>query len=108
MSGDTSYQSTLDACDKIKAALDAAVNDAELTAASSLADGLGPLLPDDAESLGHAGDLVSAIQAAKAAIATAMEQAAALKASVEKNHGAANEAATATGHMAEREFHTAG
>lgn len=105
---DTSYESTLAACDKIAQALDLAVNNDELAAAQTLADGLGPMLPDDTESLGIAGDLVGAIQEAQAAMARAKEQAELLKTTVEKNHGAANEAALATGHMAEREFHTTG
>ena len=105
---DTSYQMTQDTCDKIAAALEAAMNDQELTAAEQLCDGLGADLVDDTETMGHAGDLVTAIKDARAAMARAMDQAEALKASHEKNHGAANEAAQATGHMAERGHHMAG
>jgi hypothetical protein len=105
---DTSYEMTQETCDKIAAALEAAMNDQELAAAEQLCDGLAADLVDDTETLGHAGDLVSAIQAVKAAMATAMEQVAALKASHERNHGAAHEAAQATGHMAQREHHMAG
>lgn len=105
---DTTYQGTQDTCDKIITALEHGINDSDLAAAEQMCDSLGPVIPDDTETLGHAGDLVSAIKEARAAMARAMEQAQALKDSHEKNHGAANEAAMATGHMAQREHHMAG
>jgi predicted O-linked N-acetylglucosamine transferase (SPINDLY family) len=104
---DASYTVTQQTCTQIQSALENAMNDRELEAAMQLCDALGGQLPDDTETLGHAGDLVTAINDAKAAMARAIEAAQAVKDSHEKNHGAANEAAQATGHMAEREHHMA-
>lgn len=102
---DLTYDGILGTCDAIKNLVEQAVNDQELVNAEQMADQMGPALPDDSESLGAAGDLVTALQAVKAAQHAASEAAQHLRDTVEKNHGAANEAAKATGHMAERDVH---
>lgn len=102
---DTTYQGTLTACDDVKTRIEASVSDAGLAQAEQLADSLGPMLPGDADTLGAAGDLASAIQALRAAATRAMEAADNLKSKVTEKHGAANEAAQSAGVLAEQEFH---
>jgi hypothetical protein len=104
---DTTYDSAIAICQQVQAKIDEAANDPSLKEAEALADNLGPMFPDDSESLGVAGDLVTALQKARAAHQEALEQAHLLEQTIRKNHEAANEAAKATGHMAEREFHGA-
>lgn len=103
---DLSYDGMIATCEKIQHHIDQTVHTQELSEAETMADQMGPALPDDTESLGLVGDLVSALHAVKAAQMRAAELAQALKNTIEKNHGAANEAAKATGHMAERGVHT--
>jgi hypothetical protein len=103
---DLTYDGMIATCEAISHNIDQVVNTPHLAEAEQLADQMGGALPDDTESLGLAGDLVSALHAVKAAQVAAAEAAEALKNMIEKNHGAANEAAKATGHMAEREVHT--
>lgn len=105
---DLNYDGIMIICDKVIAHAEHVSNDPALTEAEQMADQLGPMMPDDSESLGMAGDLASAIKAAKDAQARVLEAAQGLKNTVEKNHGAAHEAAQATGHMAEREVHVNG
>lgn len=104
---DATYTQTQATCEKIQTSLEAGMNDSALAEAEQLCDALGPALPDDTETLGHAGDLVSAIKEVRAAMARASEAAQALKDSHERNHGAAHEAAESTGHMADRDHHMA-
>lgn len=102
---DTTFQGTLDACDQVKARIEASVSDAGLTQAEQMADQLGPMLPGDADTLGAAGDLASAIQELRAAATRAVEATDNLKSKVTEKHGAANEAAQSAGVLGEQAFH---
>lgn len=105
MAGDITYEGTLTTCDEVRNAIEASVSDAGLAAAEKLADGLGPMLPGDADTLGVAGDLASAIQELRASATRAMEACDNLKSKVTEKHGAANEAAQSTGVLAEQAYH---
>jgi hypothetical protein len=102
---DTTYQGTLTACDEVRNKIEASVSDAGLTQAEQMADSLGPMLPGDADTLGAAGDLASAIQELRKAATAAMEAADNLKSKVTEKHGAANEAAQSAGVLGEQAFH---
>jgi hypothetical protein len=105
---DTTFEGTEKALDDIRAKLDYAVNDDEISAAESMADALPASLPDDAETVSHIADLAAALREAKEAQQRAIDACEAAKASHEKNNRPSKEAADATGGAPEREYVTGG
>lgn len=106
--GDSTYGATNDTLDAIAVHIEDVINTDAVNAATGLADALPAMLPDDSETVGHISDAAAHLQAAEKEQQAAQDAIAAAKSSHEKNFQAGQEAADATGHVAEREYHAAG
>lgn len=100
---DTTYEQTNAKCDEISQRVE--VSNAEIGDIQQMTDGLGAVLPGDADTLGAAGDLSSAVREWQAAGVRVQESAANLKAKNTEKHGAAHDAAQSAGVLAEQSYH---
>lgn len=95
--GEINYDAVIATAQQLITAADHAVNDKDLEAATTLADGLGGLLPDDSATLGLAADLVSAVQKVQDGNKEMQDAAAALKTRVEGTYGPVQDAVDGSG-----------
>ena len=105
---DFNYPEAVAKAERVTQISDTAINDRDLEEATQLADGLGAMIPSDGTTLGHAGDVVTAINDVRAAHQRLADASAALKSRLETTYGPTHEDVQASGERAAQpEFHDA-
>lgn len=104
---DMNYDAAVETSDKLIAAAEQAANTEELDVATTMADELGGMAPDDSAMLSLAADVVAAAQKLKDGAAELQDRAVALKSHLVTNYGPIQEAVDAgPGAAPEKEFVT--